>query len=131
MKEEKNQSAVASPRLHQRVNRRGFCKDALAATVTAVAAQQLGAEERPNQAACSSTPTVRMKQEFKPGDKVPVSGIYDVVHDKLDGEDHALPHQVTAIAGKVFPPCRWCGAEVRFHLHSDARHVEADTHFKS
>ena len=28
--------------------------------------------------------------EFKPGEKVPVSGIYDVIHDKLDGHDHAL-----------------------------------------
>ena len=28
---------------------------------------------------------------FKPGEKVPTSGIYDVIHDKLDGDDHAHP----------------------------------------
>jgi len=28
-------------------------------------------------------------EEFKPGDKVRASGIYDVIHDKLDGDDHA------------------------------------------
>jgi hypothetical protein len=67
--------------------------------------------------------------EFKPGDKVPISGIYDVVHDKLDGDDHAHLHQVTAISGKVFPPCRGCHGEVRFRLHQAAEHVEAHDHF--
>jgi hypothetical protein len=28
---------------------------------------------------------------FKPGDTVPTTGIYDVIHDKLDGENHADP----------------------------------------
>jgi hypothetical protein len=45
----------------------------------------------------------RKIDEFKPGDKVPTSGIYDVIHDKLDGDDHAHAHQVTAISGTVFP----------------------------
>ena len=45
--------------------------------------------------------------EFKPGDKVPTSGIYDVIHDKLDGEDHA-----------------------HFRLHEAAEPVEAHDHFK-
>jgi uncharacterized protein len=62
--------------------------------------------------------------EFKPGDTVPTSGIYDVIHDKLDGDDHANPHQVTAIAGMVFPPCRGCNGWVRFRLHQAAEHVE-------
>jgi len=70
-------------------------------------------------------------EEFKPGQKVPASGIYDVVHDKLDGDDHALPHQVTAIAGKVFPPCRGCHGSVRFRLHQAAEHVEEHHHFES
>ena len=68
--------------------------------------------------------------EFKPGDLVPTSGIYDVIHDKLDGDDHALPHQVTAIADKVFPPCRGCHESVRFRLHQAAEHVEEHGHFK-
>jgi len=69
--------------------------------------------------------------EFKPGDKVPISGIYDVIHDKLDGDDHAHPHQVTAIAGAVFPSCRGCQAWVRFRLHQAAEHVDAHHHFKA
>ena len=68
--------------------------------------------------------------EFKPGDKVPTSGIYDVIHDRLDGDDHAHPHQITAISGKVFPPCRGCTGSVRFRLHQAAEHVETHDHFK-
>ena len=67
--------------------------------------------------------------EFKPGDQVPTSGIYDVIHDKLDGDDHASAHQVTAIAGTVFPPCRGCGSWVRFRLKQAAEHVDAHEHF--
>ena len=69
--------------------------------------------------------------QFKPGDKVPTSGIYDVIHDKLDGDHHAHPHQVTAISGKVFPPCRGCTGSVRFRLYQAAEHVEAHDHFHS
>ena len=70
-------------------------------------------------------------REFSPGEKVPASGIYDVTHDKLDGDDHALPHLVIAIAGKVFPPCRLCRGEVRFVLHQAAVEMDADVHFRS
>ena len=68
--------------------------------------------------------------EFKPGDRVPTSGTYDVIHDKLDGDDHALPHLVTAIIGEVFPPCRGCHGSVRFHLRQAAEHIEVHEHFK-
>ena len=70
-------------------------------------------------------------REFSPGEKVPASGIYDVAHDKLDGDDHALSHLVIAIAGKVFPPCRLCRGEVRFVLHQAAVEVDTDVHFRS
>ena len=109
-------------------SRRNFCSFAVAATA-AVTVGQLFADERPLREV-SCTPAPKIKDEYKPGDRVPVSGIYDVTHDKLDGDDHALPHQVTAIAGKVFPPCRWCGGEVRFRLHRAAFHVDADVHFR-
>ena len=69
-------------------------------------------------------------EEFKPGDPVPASGIYEVIHDKLDGEDHAHPHQVLALAGTVFPPCRGCHGWVRFRLHHAAEPVEVHPHFK-
>lgn len=68
---------------------------------------------------------------FKPGEKVPTSGIYDVIHDKLDGDDHAHPHQVTVISGTVFPPCRGCKGSVRFRLHHAAEHLDAHDHFNS
>jgi len=69
--------------------------------------------------------------EFKPGEKVPASGIYDVIHDRLDGDEHAHPHQVTAIAGTVFPPCRGCKGSVRFRLRQAAEHLDAHDHFNS
>jgi hypothetical protein len=68
--------------------------------------------------------------QLKPGDKAPQSGIYDVLHDKLDGDDHALAHQVTAIEGEVFPLCRGCHAAVRFNLNQAAEHIAAHDHFK-
>jgi len=67
---------------------------------------------------------------FKPGDTVPSSGIYDVDHDKLDGDDHAQPHQVTALHGEIFPPCRCCQDLVRFRLNQAAEHVLTHDHFK-
>ena len=68
---------------------------------------------------------------FKPGEKVPASGIYDVIHDKLDGDDHAHAHQVTAKSGTVFPPCRGCQGSVRFRLHHAAEHLDTHDHFNS
>jgi hypothetical protein len=111
------------------MNRRGFLNAALAAGATSVAARQLVADERPERAAAGAS-SPKIKDEFKPGDRVPVSGIYDVTHDKLDGDDHALSHQVMATAGKRFPLCRVCGAEVRFRLRHAAERVESNGHFK-
>ncbi len=71
------------------------------------------------------------EEVFTPGDTIPVSGIYDVIHDKLDGEDHALPHRVTAIRGMVFPPCRVCHNLVKFRLSLDAEHIDTHDHFKN
>ncbi len=64
---------------------------------------------------------------FKPGDKVPNSGIYDVVHDTV----HHDRHQVTCVYGEPFPPCRHCGNSVRFRLAIAAIHIKAHEHFKS
>ena len=68
--------------------------------------------------------------EFKPGDTAPVSGIYDVIHDTLDGQEHTHSHQITAIRGKVFPPCRACQNWVRYRLHLAAEHIDDHEHFK-
>ena len=68
--------------------------------------------------------------EFKPGDKVPKSGIYDVTHDKIDGDDHALPHQMTLITDRVFPTCRGCHDGVRYRHHQAVEHIDTHDHFK-
>jgi YjzC-like protein len=39
---------------------------------------------------------------FRPGEKVPNSGIYDVIHDGA----HKDRHQVTCVKNDPFPSCR-------------------------
>ena len=63
---------------------------------------------------------------FKPGQEVPNSGIYRVVHDPV----HSQEHEVTCVYGKVFPPCNHCGHHVRFVLVRAAHHVATHDHFK-
>ncbi len=60
---------------------------------------------------------------FQPGDKVPISGIYEVIHDSLDGELHAHPHPVIAKEGEVFPKCKICHDSVRFRLAQAIEHL--------
>jgi hypothetical protein len=62
---------------------------------------------------------------FKPGDTVPNSGIYRVIHDPT----HTEEHEVTCIAHKRFPPCRDCH-HPRFALARKALHIEAHELFK-
>jgi hypothetical protein len=52
-----------------------------------------------------------MSQLYKSSDRIPVSGIYRVIHAQ-----HRLPHEVTLIAGQTFPPCAQCHEEVRFEM---------------
>jgi hypothetical protein len=63
---------------------------------------------------------------FKPGQKVPNSGIYKVVHDT----QHSQEHEVTCIYDEPFPPCNHCGPHVRFVLVRRAIHVKSHDHFK-
>lgn len=55
----------------------------------------------------------------KPGEAVPVSGIYNVMHDQV----HLAQHQITAVRGEHFPPCRGCGHGVRYALAQAALHL--------
>lgn len=123
------------------LNRRTFIRTACVAA-TAVATAQLVAKEQTQRATRGmasvenhdefiSGNAVESLDTFKPGDKVPASGIYDAFHDRLDGDDHALPHQITAIAGTLFPPCRVCREWVGFRLHRAAEHVEAHHLFRT
>jgi hypothetical protein len=63
---------------------------------------------------------------FKPGDEVPHSGIYRVVHDR----NHTGEHEVTCVYDKKFPPCNHCGDHPRFVLLRMAQHIESNEHFK-
>ncbi|HET9282007.1 MAG TPA: hypothetical protein VFR24_08605 [Candidatus Angelobacter sp.] len=58
--------------------------------------------------------------ELQPGDICAQSGLYEVIH-----LDHRQPHRVIVSAKDIFPPCKHCGASVRFRLlmHSTSRPV--------
>ena len=56
---------------------------------------------------------------YKPGQTVPESGIYQVNHD----HHHAATHEVTAVRGEPFPPCRNCGKGITYTLVRAAHHV--------
>ncbi len=67
-----------------------------------------------------------MVDTFKAGEKVKKSGIYSVIHDCK----HAVSHDVTCVAGRVFPPCSECGEAVRFLLVRHAKHVGHHEQFR-
>jgi hypothetical protein len=61
------------------------------------------------------------QQAHKPGDTVPVSGIYTAVH-----REHRSAHEVVAIRGEQFPQCRLCKDEVRFYVTRLVPHMMHD-----
>jgi len=50
-------------------------------------------------------------KKYRPGDLVPESGVYRVMHDA-----HRLMHEATLLEGDKFPICRQCNLAVRFEL---------------
>ncbi len=60
-------------------------------------------------------------ETYRPGQLVPTSGIYTAVH-----QEHRPPHEVVAIRGEEFPPCRVCREEVRFQVATSAPHMMHD-----
>jgi hypothetical protein len=70
--------------------------------------------------------TTKVGEIFEPGQKVPQSGIYDVIHDPV----HIKKHQVTCVYGDPFPPCNHCGHHVRFRLAIAAIHITNHSQFK-
>jgi hypothetical protein len=50
-------------------------------------------------------------RKYRPGDVVPESGIYRVMHDS-----HRLMHEATLLEGQRFPLCKKCNHDVRFEL---------------
>ena len=67
------------------------------------------------------TPPSQTARPYKPGEMVPVSGIYSVVHER-----HREPHDALAIRGDEFPLCRVCRDRVRFHVAHVLPHVTHD-----
>jgi hypothetical protein len=56
---------------------------------------------------------------FRPGDRVPVTGIYTASHDQ-----HRNPHEVLATEGDKFPNCKTCGERVSFALAQAASRMD-------
>ena len=67
----------------------------------------------------------KAEQVFHPGEVVPESGVYTVVHDH-----HRPRHQATIFQGDSFPPCARCGNAVRFALLRPAAVISEDDDFK-
>jgi hypothetical protein len=63
---------------------------------------------------------------YKPGEKVPKSGIYKVLHD----DAHLEQHEVTCVLDEPFPPCSGCGKGVRFELVRAAHHLKNHKAFR-
>lgn len=61
---------------------------------------------------------------FRPGDKVPCTGIFIASHYQ-----HRLPHEVFATEGEMFPPCKRCGARTSFTLLKAAADISRDQDF--
>ncbi len=61
-----------------------------------------------------------------PGEPVPQSGIYDVLHDA----EHRVSHEVVMIRGEGFPPCEVCAERVRYRLVRSAPYILHDEDFQ-
>ena len=63
---------------------------------------------------------------FKPGERVPKTGLYWVLHDK-----HRPAHEATLLEGESFPACAHCGESVSFSLRHSALEINKDHDFKA
>ncbi len=62
---------------------------------------------------------------FRVGQNIPSSGIYRVFH-----RGHREAHEVTLLAGEVFPRCSKCGTDVQFSLTEAAPTLESQSGFR-
>ena len=65
--------------------------------------------------------------EFKPGEPVKETGIYEVIHQ--DG--HRAPHDAVMLAADPFPACDTCFEKVRFRLIRTAPYIFEDDDFEA
>ena len=68
----------------------------------------------------------KAEQHFQPGETVPKSGVYTVLHYQ-----HRLQHPATIFKGDRFPQCTRCGTAVRFVLARSAALISEDIDFKA
>jgi hypothetical protein len=57
------------------------------------------------------TGSAMAEQWFRPGEQVPASGVFVVVHI-----DHRPEHEVILLSSQTFPACSVCGDQVRFRV---------------
>ena len=62
---------------------------------------------------------------FLPGEPVPETGIYEVVHDRA----HRTSHEVVMHGQDLFPACDQCDTRVRFKLIRTAPYIFDDEDF--
>ena len=69
----------------------------------------------------------RMKHNrlFVPGESIPETGIYEVIHDR----EHRAAHEVVMRRQDLFPQCDQCDARVRFKLVRTAPYIFDDEDF--
>lgn len=67
-----------------------------------------------------------MAADFKPGERVPNSGVYRVLH-----QGHREEHEATLREGEQFPTCTVCEQGVRFRLVQSAKLIDSDRDFVS
>jgi hypothetical protein len=67
----------------------------------------------------------KAEQVFQPGEMVPESGVYTVMH-----EHHRERHSATIFKGDRFPQCGRCGKKVRFMLARPAALISEDADFR-
>ena len=74
-----------------------------------------------------STQAAPRARVYQPGDRVPSSGIYAVLHS----ESHRGPHEVVMVGRDKFPKCEICGGEVNYRLVRSAPYVFEDQDFEA
>jgi hypothetical protein len=65
-------------------------------------------------------------REFKAGDPVTESGIYEAIHEGA----HREPHEVVMVKADLFPACDTCAEKVRFKLVRSAPYIFNDIDFE-
>jgi hypothetical protein len=69
---------------------------------------------------------IKLATEFRPGDVCRQNGLYEVVHS-----GHRPRHRVIVCRDDSFPPCKQCGASVRFRLITACSSEPVQRHFKA